>query len=107
MDYTYENLKNKTVAQLREIASGIDHEAIKGYTKLNKEHLLVALCKALNIDTFEHHEVVGVNKTAIKAKIKELKKKRNDALSAHNRAEFKSIIRNIRKLKRKIRKATV
>ena len=30
MSYTYEELKHKTVAQLREIAAGIEHEAVKG-----------------------------------------------------------------------------
>jgi hypothetical protein len=51
MAHTYDELKHKTVAELREIAAGLDHEAVQGYTQLNKEHLLVALCKALGIDT--------------------------------------------------------
>lgn len=58
-DYTYEALKHKTIADLREIARGIDHEAVKGFSQLNKEHLLPGLCKALGIDTHEHHHVVG------------------------------------------------
>jgi hypothetical protein len=36
---SFEELKHKTVAQLREIAAGIEHDAVKGYTQLNKEHL--------------------------------------------------------------------
>ena len=43
MAYTFDQLKGMTVAQLREIAAGIEHEAVKGYTQLNKEHLLTAL----------------------------------------------------------------
>ncbi len=35
---------------------------MQGYTQLNKEHLLVALCKALNIPIHEHHDAVGVDK---------------------------------------------
>ncbi|HEY9432235.1 MAG TPA: hypothetical protein VI260_12305 [Blastocatellia bacterium] len=31
----YEELKHKTVAQLREIAAGIEHDAVKGHTQLN------------------------------------------------------------------------
>jgi hypothetical protein len=31
----YEELKHKTVAQLREIAAGIEHDAVKGRTRLN------------------------------------------------------------------------
>jgi len=46
MAHTYEELKKKKVAELREIAKGLEHEAVKGYTQLNKDHLLKALCKA-------------------------------------------------------------
>ena len=105
--HTYEELKKKTVAQLREIAAGIEHEAVKGYTQLNKEHLLEAICEALNIDMFEHHKVVGVDKTAIKPKIKALKKKRDEAYAAHNLKQLKMYRRQIHGLKRKIRKAMV
>jgi len=107
MEHTYEELKKQTVAQLREIAAGIEHEAVQGYTQLNKEHLLEALCKALDIDMHEHHKVVGINKTAIKAKIKALKKKRDEALAARSRSELKEILRKIHHLKRKIHKAMV
>ncbi len=70
MTYTHAELKKKTVAELREIAKGVEHEAVQGHSQMNKEHLLVALCKALNIDIHEHHEVVGLNKTQVKAKIR-------------------------------------
>ena len=50
---------------------GHEHEALQGYTQLNKEHLLVALSKALGIQ-HEHHDVVGVDKAAIKARIREV-----------------------------------
>jgi hypothetical protein len=106
VDYTYEQLKHKTVADLREIAKGIEHEAVQGYTQLNKEHLLVAISKALGIQ-HEHHEVVGVDKAAIKSRIKELKKKRDEALSAHDRVQLKTVRRTIHRLKRQINKATV
>ena len=107
MEHTFEELKKMNVTQLREIAAGIEHEAVQGYTQLNKEHLLEALCKALNIDMHEHHKVVGINKTTVKAKIKALKKKRDEALAAGNRNELKEILRKIHHLKRKIHKATV
>jgi len=64
MEYTFEQLKHKTVVELREIAKGIEHEAVRGYTQLNKEHLLVAISKALGIK-HEHHDVVGVDKASI------------------------------------------
>ncbi|MGH8743927.1 MAG: hypothetical protein ACREUY_06580 [Burkholderiales bacterium] len=107
MAHTFEELKVKTVAALREIASGIEHKAVKGYTQLNKDHLLVALCNALNIDMHAHHQVVGIDKTAIKAQIKTLKQKRDEALGAHDHAKLKLIRRSIHHFKRQLHKATV
>ena len=107
MEHTYEELKHKTVAELREIASGLEHEAVKGYTQLNKEHLLEAVCKALNVDMYVHYEVVGIDKTAIKTKIKELKKKRAEALEAHDHAQLKIVRRKIHRMKRTLRRAMV
>jgi len=106
MAYTFEELKHKTVAELREIAKGTDHEAVQGYTQLNKEHLLVALAKALGIQ-HEHHSVVGVDKSSIKVRIRELKTQREAALAAHDHAQLKVVRRTIHRLKRRIHKATV
>ena len=106
MEYTFEQLKHKTVAELREIAKGIEHEAVQGYTQLNKEHLLVAISKALGIK-HEHHDVVGVDKASIKSRIKELRKKRDEALAAHDHVQLKAVRRTIHRLKRQIHKATV
>jgi hypothetical protein len=107
MEYTFDELKKKNVTELREIASGIEHEAVKGYTQLNKEHLLKALCESLGIEMHAHHEVIGINKSKIKAKIRELKKRRDEALSAHNHAEFEIVRRQIHRLKRTLRRAMV
>jgi hypothetical protein len=107
MAYTFHELKEKTLAQLREMAAGIQHEALQGYTQLNKEHLLVQVCKALNIDTYEHHRVVGIDKTAIKTQIKELKSKRDEALVAHDSRKLKEIRREIHGLKRRMHRAMV
>jgi hypothetical protein len=106
MEYTFEQLKHKTVAELRDIAKGNEHEALQGYTQLNKEHLLVALSKALGIQ-HEHHDVVGVDKASIKARIREMKRKRDQALVAHDRAQLKIARRTIHRLKRRINKAIV
>ena len=105
MSYTHEELKKKKVAELREIAAGIEHEAVKGYTQLNKDHLLQALCTALSISTHEHHTAKITGKARIKEKIKELKSKRNEALKSQNSAELKIIFRRIHHLKRELRKA--
>ena len=107
MAHTFQELKGKTVAQLREIASGIDHEAVQGSSQMNKEHLLAALCKALGIDMHAHHEVKGINKSEMKGKIQELKKKRAEAVAAHDHSQLKAVRRDIHHLKRALRRATV
>jgi hypothetical protein len=106
MAFTYEELKHKTVAELRDIAKGIEHEAVQGYTQLNKEHLLIAISKALGIQ-HEHHDVVGVDKASIKARIRELKTQREAAIAAHDRVQLKTVRRTMHRLKRQIHKATV
>jgi len=107
MAYTFHELKEKTLVQLREMAADIQHDALQGYTQLNKEHLLVQLCKALNIDTYEHHKVVGIDKTVVKKQIKELKSKRDEVLAAHDSKQLREIRRRIHGLKRRIHRATV
>jgi hypothetical protein len=107
MAHSYEELKKKTVAQLREVAKEIEHDAVQGYSQMNKDHLLTAICKALGLDMHEHHHVVGVNKAQIKSRIKALKEKRDQALAAHDSKQLKSIRRSIHHLKRKLHRATV
>ena len=109
MAYTYQDLKKKTVAQLREIAKGIENEAVRGYSQLNKEHLLVGLCKALGIDHRVHHVAHGIDKAKIKGQIKQLKKDRDEILAKSGK-DYKKlhIIRHkIHRLKRTLRKASL
>lgn len=107
MAHTYEELKHMTLAELREVAAGIDHEAVQGYTQMNKEHLLPAVCQALGVEMHAHHEVVGVDKSAIKQRIHALKRQRDEALKVRDHGRLKSVRREIHDLKREIRKATV
>ncbi|HPI28707.1 MAG TPA: Rho termination factor N-terminal domain-containing protein [Candidatus Marinimicrobia bacterium] len=107
MTYTYQDLKTKTVAQLREIASQLDSEAVKGYTQLNKEHLLAALCQALQIDQHQHHQIALQNKTEIKSKIRELKKERDEAIANHDRAKLIRVREQIRSLKHRLHRSMV
>ncbi|MFA4922385.1 MAG: hypothetical protein WCS36_00090 [Candidatus Neomarinimicrobiota bacterium] len=107
MDYTYHDLKTKTVAQLRQIAAGLESEAVKGYTQLNKEHLILALCNALNIDPHEHHQARIQNKTKIKSRIRELKKARDEATAAGDKAKIVHIRGQIHSLKRLLRRSMV
>jgi hypothetical protein len=107
MAYKFEELKKKTVAELREIAAGVEDEAVQGYSQLNKEHLLVALCKALKIDTHVHHAADISNKKDLKNSIKALKDKRDEAITAHDHAVLKHVRRRIHFMKRELHKATV
>jgi hypothetical protein len=105
MEFTYEELKHKKVDELREIAKGIEHDAVQGYSQLNKEHLVPAICQALGIEAHEHHVAHGIGKAKVKAKIKELKVERTKALEARDHMQLKRVRRQIHRLKHKLRAA--
>ncbi len=106
-EYSWEVLHKKTVSELRDIAQGIEHDALQGYSTMHKEQLVPAVCEALGIEAHAHHEVVGINKGQVKDKIKALKVERQAALEAGDHAQLKLLRRRIKSLKRKIRRATV
>ena len=103
MAYTHHELKGKTIQELRDIAKDVPDESVQGYSQMNKEHLLPALCKALGVPIHEHHDVVGIDKPSIKAKMRELRKKRDEALEAGEHGLLKSVRRQIHGLNRQIR----
>jgi hypothetical protein len=103
MAHTYEELKKKNIDELRDIAKGLDNEAVKGFSQMNKAHLLPELCKALGIDTIVHHHAEGIDKPAIKARMKDLKRQREAALGAHDHELLKNIRRQIHHFNRQIR----
>ena len=103
MPHTYEELRHKTIDELREIAKGLDNDAVRGHSQMNKEHLLPALCKALGIDTHIHHRVAGIDKGAIKEKMRELRKQRDAALEDHDHDRLKSVRRQLHHFNRQIR----
>jgi hypothetical protein len=105
MSYTYDQLSKMTVAELREIADGIEHEAVHGHSTMHKEKLLPAICKALNIEGHAHHVAIGVNKASMKAEIKSWKKKRAEALTIKDYAKLSEIRQHIHDLKVKLRRA--
>ena len=107
MAHTYEELHQMTVAEMRDAAQEIEHDALSGYSTMHKEPLLLALCEALGLEAHEHHEVVGIDKVKVKAQIRELKVGRDKALAAGDHKLLKRYRRRIRRQKRKIRKATV
>ena len=107
MPLTYEELHKKTIAQLREIAAGIEDERLQGHSQLHKEQLLPILCQVLGVEAHAHHEVVGIDKSTMKAEIRELKARRDAALEARDTDELKRVRRRIHRLKGRLRRATV
>ena len=55
----------------------------------------------------EHHDVVGVDKAAMKARLRELKRERLEALEEHDREHLAAVRHEIHRLKGKLRRATV
>jgi DNA-binding IclR family transcriptional regulator len=103
MAHTYEDLKKKTLADLRDLAKDLQHEAVQGYTQMNKDHLLPAICKALGIDAREHHAAHGALKIATRARMKALRAKRQEAVSAGDSAALKAIRREYHHLNHRLR----
>jgi len=102
--HTFEELRKKTVAELREIAKGLEHAAVQGYSQLNKEHLLIALCEALGIEAHAHTVHTGKEKLRIKGHIRTWKKRRDEAKAAKDAVKLKYARRTIHRLKRAIAK---
>ena len=103
MAYTFHELKGKSLQELRDIAKDVHHDAVQGYSQMNKDHLLPALCRALGIDAREHAAIVGIDKPAIKATMRDLRAKRAAAVEAHDHAALKSLRRQLHGLNRQIR----
>jgi hypothetical protein len=101
----FHQLRLMTIDQLREVADGI--EGLTGYTQMRKQQLLEHVCQHLKIQMHEHHDVVGIDKGALKRQIRELKHQRDAALEAQDHDELRRVRRHIHRLKRRIRRATV
>ena len=61
-EFKFEDLRKKTVTQLRKIADGVEHEALQDPAKMPKEKLLAALCQALGIEAGEPAEKTAQDK---------------------------------------------
>ena len=99
--YTFEQLRDMTIAQLREIAQGLQHEALEGFSTMHKEQILPALCKAMDIHM--HHAAVGAKKSNIKSAIRKLKAQRAEAIAAHDYDRLANIRRQVHGLTRRLR----
>ncbi len=103
MSHSYEELKHKTVAELRDIAKDLQHEAVQGFTQMNKEHLIPAICKALGIVAHEHHAARLAEKSRIKATMAALKAEREKAMSSGDGLRLRAIRRQYHALNHKLR----
>jgi len=79
MALTFHELKGKRLAQLRDIANDVKDERVQGFSQMNKDHLLPALCQSLGIEVHEHHGVTGIDKVSVKLQLRELKRQREAA----------------------------
>ena len=106
---TYEELKSKTLAELRTMAKDIVHDSVRGYSQMNKEHLLPALCKALGIEYHKHphHAAVGIDKGKLKARMHALRAEKAKAIEGGDNKKLKALRREYHRLNRRIRAATV
>jgi hypothetical protein len=68
---------------------------------MNKEHLLPLVARALGIH--EEHHIVGIDKTGIKAQMRELKKEREAALEARDSEKLRAVRRQLHRLNHQIR----
>src|SRR4030095_5856062 len=104
---SYEDLKKKTVAEIRDMAKSLTHEAVQGYTQMNKEHRLRALCKTLAIEHVHHHVEAGFDKSKLKMRMKMLRVERDKALETQNSAKLKVIRTELHTLNHRIRSHVV
>jgi hypothetical protein len=101
---TYEELQKKTVAELREIAKGLTHEAVQGHSQMHKERLLPAICEALGIDMRAHHHLAdGFDKSAVKARMRALKAERSKAIEMQDNDRLHAVRRELHRLNHRIR----
>jgi cysteinyl-tRNA synthetase len=104
MAYTYEQLNRMSVAELRTIADGIEHEAVKGHSTMHKEKLVPALCQALGIEAHKHHQAAGMDKAKLKLEIRSLKKKRDAVVASKDYKQLSEIRQRIHDIKVKLRR---
>lgn len=107
MTYTFEQLKSKTLADLRDIAQGLDPETVKGWSQMNKDHLLPLIAQALRVDMHVHRHVEGLDKASLKAQLHALKAARDAAIAEGDHARLHALRRQRHHLNRRIRSHTV
>jgi hypothetical protein len=98
----YHELQKTTVGKLREMAK--EYPDLEGVTGMSKEQLVDTLAEHMGIEK-PHKVVVGIDKSAIKAEIRTLKKVRQEALDGKDRKKLHETRHELHKLRHKLRKA--
>jgi hypothetical protein len=99
----YHDLQKTRVGDLRDMMK--EHlPQVTGVVALKKEELVDMLAEELGIEKPHKHVAAGLGKRAIKAEIRQLKKKRQAALEASDSAELSKYRRLIHRRKRKLRR---
>ena len=99
----FHELQKTRVADLREMMK--EHlPEVQGVIGLKKEELVDALADKLGIEKPHKHVAAGLGKRKIKAKIRDLKVKRQAALEAKDSDELRKYRRLIHREKRKLRR---
>jgi hypothetical protein len=99
----YHELEKNTVSKLREMTK--EYPDLKGVSGMKKQVLVDTLAELMGIEK-PHKVVTGIDKSAIKAEIRALKKVRDEALEAKDRKKLHDTRRELHKLRRSLRKAT-
>ena len=99
----YHDLQKMTVGRLREMAQAYDD--LEGVTGMPKEKLVDVLAHKKGIE-IPHKVVSGVDKAAIKAQIRELKKTRDAALSAKDSEQLRRTRRKLHRLRHHLRRSS-
>jgi len=94
-------LEHKTVNDLREMAG--KYEDIQGVSGMKKDQLLEILCEKLGIDR-QTHVPEGIGRKKIKAALRDLRAKRDEALEKHDKAALAAVRGAIKSQKRRLRR---
>ena len=98
----WHELEKKKVTELRELAT--EHANVEGASALPKEKLVEIVAGALGIER-PHLIATGINKTALKQKIRSLRLEVQQGIEAKDRVLVRRKRRQIHRLKRRIRRA--
>jgi hypothetical protein len=98
----WHELEKKKVTELRELAK--DKAGLEGTTGLHKDQLVEVVAEAMGIEK-PHLVVEGINKGKIKKRIRALRSDVQAAIEAKDRTLTRRKRTQIRRLKRRIRRA--